>query len=66
MILLQLPLWSYLLIAACALAAAAGWAATVIMTRRVTRDRRARAAATLLRTLNDAHVKKAVGIDSRF
>jgi hypothetical protein len=68
MFLLQLPIWSYVVVSAIAIAgigALPHW----VTTRRSSREnrlnqRRARAAASLLRVLNDEQVKRAVGIRS--
>ena len=61
MFLLQLPLWSYIVVGASLLAG-------VLALLRARRDkqvhkRRARAAAGVLRMLNDEQVKRAVGIN---
>lgn len=64
MFLLQLPLWSYIVVAASLLAAVGA----LKLLRRARRGnhfvkRRARAAADLLRMLNDEQVKRAMGIN---
>lgn len=63
MFLLQLPLWSYIVVGASLLSAVG--ALTWLRTRRDKQvdRRRARAAAGVLRMLNDEHVKRAVGVD---
>lgn len=63
MFLLQLPLWSYIVIGA-SLFATVG-ALTLLRIRRDKQvdRRRARAAAAVLRMLNDAQVKRTVGIN---
>jgi hypothetical protein len=63
MFLLQLPLWSYIVIGASLLAAVC--ALTLLRARRDKQvdQRRARAAAGVLRILNDEQVKRAVGIN---
>jgi hypothetical protein len=69
MFLLQVPMWSYVVIGAIVIAAI-GALLHWVMTRRASREnrlneRRARAAAGLLRVLNDEHVKRAVGVSSQ-
>jgi hypothetical protein len=65
MFLLQLPIWSYLLVGAAVLAIIIG-----LMVGRQARQerledvRRARIAADILRTLSDEGVKRAVGIST--
>ena len=68
MFLLQLPIWSYVVgaIVIAALGALPRW----VTVRRASREnrlneRRARAAAGLLRVLNDEQVKRAVGVGSQ-
>lgn len=63
MFLLQLPLWSYIVVGASLLVAIG--ALTFLLSARHDKQvdkRRARAAAGILRMLNDAQVKRAVGI----
>lgn len=64
MFLLQLPVWSYIVVGA-SLLAAIGALTFFLRARRdkQVEDRRARAAAGVLRILNDEHVKRAVGIN---
>lgn len=69
MFLLQLPIWSYVLVSAIVVAAI-GALPQWVTTRRASREnrlnqRRARAAASLLRVLNDEQVKRAVGLRSQ-
>ena len=63
MFLLQLPLWSYIVVGASLLAAVGAW--TLLRARRAKQvDKlRARAAAGVLRMLNDEQLKRAVGIN---
>lgn len=64
MFLLQLPVWSYIVVGA-SLLAAAGALTSLLRVRRdkQVESRRARAAAGVLRMLNDEQVKRAVGIN---
>lgn len=64
MFLLQLPLWSYIVVGA-SLLAAVGAVTFLLRARRDQQvdHRRARAAAGVLRMLNDEQVKRAVGIN---
>lgn len=64
MFLLQLPVWSYIVVGA-SLLAAAGAVTSLLRVRRDKQvdSRRARAAAGVLRMLNDEQVKRAVGIN---
>lgn len=64
MFLLQLPVWSYIVVGA-SLLAAAGAVTFLLRARRYKHvdERRARAAAGVLRVLNDEQVKRAVGIN---
>lgn len=61
--LLQLPVWSYFVVGAATFAIALGLP-RALAGRRVRREdeRRARAAASILRFLTDAAVKRAIGI----
>ena len=63
MFLLQLPVWSYIVVGA-SLLSAVGALTFLLLARRDKQvdNRRARAAAAVLRMLNDEHVKRAVGI----
>jgi hypothetical protein len=63
MFLLQLPVWSYIVVAA-SLFAAVGALTFLLRARRdkQVEQRRARAAAGVLRMLNDEQVKRTVGI----
>ena len=68
MILLQLPIWSYVVVGAIVIAA--GGSLHFVSTRRASREKRlqkcrARTAASLLRVLNDEQVKRAVGVNYR-
>jgi hypothetical protein len=64
MFLLQLPIWSYIVLGASLLAAVVG-SLTLLRARRDRQvdTRRARAAAGVLRMLSDEQVKRAVGIN---
>jgi hypothetical protein len=62
MFLLQLPLWSYIVVGASLLAAVGALTLLRAGRDRQVDKRRARAAAGVLRMLNDEHVKRAVGI----
>ena len=64
MFLLQLPIWSYIVVGA-SLLAAVGALTSLLRARRDLQvdNRRARAAAGVLRMLNDEQVKRAVGIN---
>lgn len=64
MFLLQLPVWSYIVVGA-SLLAAVGALTFLLRARRDKQvdSRRARAAAGVLRTLNDEQVKRAVGMN---
>lgn len=67
MFLLQLPIWSYVVVAIAVLLIAEAllrFAAARREARRRLRDqRRARAAADLLRILSDQQLKRAIGVD---
>ena len=69
MFLLQLPIWSYVVIGAIVITAI-GALQRLVTARRASREnrlneRRARAAAGLLRVLNDEQVQRAVGVRSQ-